>query len=296
MFKKLLIIFCLSLFAIAAITGCSVNNQAGTGSTNDAQPGKIMADFEELIGKEPGVEEVAGFITGNIGKVSKNEASEMVRQFEKVQKTNLPRYEEMFFNDQLQSKINAEYQAIITKSEIKDTQVRELVTKTLSSGYKIETAEGTYFPIIDYEFYKQFSPYVTEDMKDYIAIMAVESSRVPAKDAALVIEWSEIVRRALAQEKFINTHKDSVKVEDVKLLYKKYSTFIFYGANNTPLFSYESNTMNPEAKEVYINAVKNAKDSRILKAMEEFLNLVKNNNYKLTGEAEKFRDDFIQRI
>lgn len=295
MFKKLFIIISISLIAIAAVAGCSANHQADP-PLNDAQSGNVMSKFEELLGNEPGVEEVAGFIDENVGKVSKNDASEMVAQFEKIQKENLPQYENMFFNDELQSKINAEYQAIIDKSEIKDTQVKELVTKTTSSGYKVETAEGTYFPIIDYGFYKKFSSYVTADMKDYIDIMAVESNKVPAKDAALVIEWDEIVRRALSQEEFINTHKESVKAGEMKLVYKKYATFILYGANNTPLFRYESGTIDPEAKEVYSKAIKDTGNSRLLKGLEEFLSIIKNNNYKLTGEAEKFRDDFIQKL
>ncbi|TEB15874.1 hypothetical protein Psfp_01817 [Pelotomaculum sp. FP] len=96
------------------------------------------------------------------------------------------------------------------------------------------------FPIIDYSFYKKFSAFVTPDLKDYIDIMAEESDQVPAKDAALVIGWDEVLRRALNQEEFINAYKDSMKVDEVRELYKKYLTFTLYGLNNTPLFSYES--------------------------------------------------------
>ncbi|MDD4238703.1 MAG: hypothetical protein PHT62_09115 [Desulfotomaculaceae bacterium] len=73
-----------------------------------------------------------------------------------------------------------------------------------------------FFPIIDYGFYENFSSYVTPDMKDCIDIMAVESEQVPAKDAALVIGWDGVIKRALNQEAFINTHKDSIRINEVK--------------------------------------------------------------------------------
>jgi len=48
---------------------------------------------------------------------------------------------------------------------------------------------------------KKYSEYVTEDVKEYINIMAEESNNPPAKDAALVVGWDEVLKRALNQEK-----------------------------------------------------------------------------------------------
>ena len=98
------------------------------------------------------------------------------------------------------------------------------------------------------------------------------------------------------QEKFINTYKDSVKINEVKQLYKKYVTFTLYGLNNTPLFSYNSRTMVPKAKGVYLAAVADTGGSEFLKTLAGFLDLIKNNNYKLTGEAEKYRGDVIKKL
>lgn len=133
-------------------------------------------------------------------------------------------------------------------------------------------------------------------MKNYIDIMAEESNKVPAKDAALVIGWDEVLKRALNQENFINNHKDSVKANEIKQLYKKYVTFTLYGLNNTPLFRYDSRTLDPKAREVYLNAVNNAGNSEFLKALGGFLDLVKNNNYKLTNEVEEYRGNVSKKL
>lgn len=294
MLKKLaLIILCLSLVVAA---GCTPKKQTELDTPIELKANTIMNDFYTLTQKDSSVEEVANFVNNNIFNVSKEDASKMVDQFEKIQKKNLPQFENMFNDDGIQNKINSEYKSITAQSDIKDTELKELLAKTKNSGYKVETAEGFFFPIIDYGFYKNFSSCVTPDMKDYIDIMAEESNRVPAKDAALVIGWDEVLKRALNQETFIYTHKDSVKVNEVKQLYKKYFTFTLYGLNNTPLFSYDSKTMNPKAREVYLNAAANAGNSEFLKALGGFLDLVKNNNYKLTNEAEKYRDNVIREL
>lgn len=294
MLKKMApLILCLFLIVSA---GCTAKKQAGTNPPAETKASTVMNDFNSLTQKDPSVEDVAVFINNNLANVSKEDAAKLVDEFEKIQKKNLQQFENMFISDSMQNKINSEYKSITNQSDIKDKEVKELLDKTKNSGYKVETAERTFFPIIDYSFYKKFSACVTPDMKDYIDIMAEESDKVPAKDAALVIGWDEVLKRALNQEKFINTHKDSVKINEVKELYKKYVTFTLYGANNTPLFSYDSKTLNPNAKDVYINAAANAGNSEYLKTIGEYLDLLKNNNYELTSEVGTYRDNVIKEL
>ncbi|TEB06063.1 hypothetical protein Psch_03105 [Pelotomaculum schinkii] len=294
MFKKLTpIILCL-LVVVAA--GCTAKKQTEPKPPAEPKANTVMNDFQILTQEDAGVEEVANFINNNIASVSKEDASKLVDEFEKIQQKKLPQFESMFAEDAIQSKINTEYKSITAQADVKDNELKELLASTKNSGYKVETAEGMFFPIIDYSFYKKFSAFVTPDMKDYIDIMAEESDQVPAKDAALVIGWDEVLRRALNQEEFINAYKDSMKVDEVRELYKKYLTFTLYGLNNTPLFSYESKALDPKAREVYENAAANAGNSEFLKTLGGYLDLLKDNNYKLTNEVEKYRDNVIKEL
>ena len=298
MLRKLaLIIICLGL-AVAAV-GCYGENPKGPDKTGEQKTAEVMDEFQSLIErdsqKDTIVEEVAAFIENNIKHVSREDASKMVNEFEKLQKEYLPQLENMFFNEELQAKIYNEYESITKPSTIKDPALKELITKTKNSGYRVETAEGTYFPIIDYEFYKKYRDHVTADLQDYIDIMAVESNNVPAKDAALVIGWDEIVKRALNQERFINTHSGSEKIGEIRQLYQKYITFILYGCNNTHLFSYDTKTLNPQAREAYLNAVANNGNSELLKDLEEYLNVVIKNDNKLTSQVEEYRNSLLNK-
>lgn len=154
----------------------------------------------------------------------------MINEFEMIQKKNLSRIEEKFYDSEIQNKIYEMYEPEFdlnkindrnTINMINDQELRELLLEIRSSGYKVETAEGMFFPIINYEYYQRYSFYVSSDMKEYIEIMTAESNKVPAKDAALVITWDEVLKRALSQEKFIIQYPESLKINDVKDLYIK---------------------------------------------------------------------------
>ena len=289
MFKKLvLVILCLSLVVAA---GCNTENQTEPNTPSNQQANTVLDQFQTITQQITSAEEVANFLINNISNAPKEDAAKMVDEFERIQIEFLPQFESVVFETDMQNKINTEYQSITDQAEIDDPELKELITKTQNSGYKVETAEGMYFPVIDYEFYKNFSAHVTTDMQDYIDITAEESNHVSAKDAALIISWDEIIQRALKQENFINAHPDSMKVDEIKQLHHKYVTFTLYGANNTPLFSYDSKTIDPQARDVYVNAVTDNGNSEFLKTLDGFLNVVKNNDNKLTTQVEQYRTD-----
>ncbi|HPD00097.1 MAG TPA: hypothetical protein PLA01_01960, partial [Acetivibrio sp.] len=78
---------------------------------------------------------------------------------------------------------------------------------------------------------------------------------------------------------------------------KKYLTYTLFGLNNTPLFSYDSNTMNSEAKKAYLDVLaSNSKDSGYLKILSGFMSLLEENGYKLTGEVEEYWDEVMEKL
>jgi len=123
--------------------------------------------------------------------------------------------------------------------------------------------------------------------------MSAESDQPPAKDAALVIGWDELLRRAAAQEKFITQYGNSVRLDAVHQLYNRYITFVFYGANNTPLFDYEGSSLNTRAKRDYQAAVASGENSRLFKAVGDYLAIIAKNNDKLTAEVDQFRKSAV---
>ncbi len=267
----------------------------------------IMQKFNDLLQMEKGVKSVLDFINNNISIISEEKASQMISEFENLQRNHLSRLEEQYYDNDLQKKIYKTYQNSFDLSKINDInelnklddhELKELLVETRNSGYKVETAEGMFFPIINYQFYQQYSTYLTTDMEEYVRIMSVESDQVPAKDAALVVGWNEVVNRALSQEEFIIQYPDSIKLDNIKELYNKYLTFIFYGLNNTPLFSYDLKMIETEAWKIYSELVKSnqARNSSLLESLNQFLKLLERNDYKLTDEVKNYRKRVVEDI
>lgn len=259
---------------------------------------KIMPEFAALVGENPKPDVLIEFIDKNIARVSRENVSTMLEELEKSQKNNLLKLEDKYYSGEaIQRGLSEIYEPGFDLSKlenIKDAELKSLLEETRNKGYKVETAEGTFFPIMNYEYLKKYSPYATEAMKAYINIMAEETNKVPAKDAALMIGWDEIVSRALAQEAFIKKYGDSSRVESVKELMKKYTVFMLFGLNNTPLFSYDTKTMDKEAKEAYAIAVKDNGGSELMQLIGRYMEILEKSDYKLSDEAEKFRKGAIE--
>ncbi|MGE5632666.1 MAG: hypothetical protein ACM3TR_16490 [Caulobacteraceae bacterium] len=314
MINRKLLAGVLLVSVIAVQIGCSpVDNSKGVNGSGTKQEetnkqakdekekqAAIAADFKALVDKESGVQELIGFIDKNISSVSKDVASIMITGLEEAQKKYLPDLEKEFYSDvSIQEKMLKEYPRGFDMGKIdnvKDEKLKKLLVETRDSGYKVETAEGMYFPIINYQFYKKYSSYATPDIAEYVNIMSVESDKVPAKDAAIVIGWDEVLNRASSQEKFLEKYGDSIRADDIKELYKKYVTFALYGANNTPMFSYGKKLMDNEAKGIYAKVAASNEGGKLKEIIAGFFDTVKKNGYKLTDEVDQYRKGIIDNI
>lgn len=294
------------LIGAGLLTGCTtmVSNDTGSNKAADKNPpaveeskqDKIMPEFMALVEGNPKPNALIEFMDKNIAKVSKTDVSKMLEELEKARKSYLPALEEKYYGESIQKSLSEIYMIDFDLDKIYDTEdaeLKSLITETRDMGYKVETAEGMFFPIMNYEYMKKFSPYVADDMKDYINIMAVETNKVPAKDAALIISWDEVIERALAQEGFIKKYVSSSEIGSMKELQKKYLIFMLYGLNNTPLFSYDTKMMDSEAKEAYTKAVKDNGGSDLMQLLGKYMEVSEKSNYKLSEEVDKFRKDAV---
>lgn len=300
---RLGLISVLSVFLITGLlTGCTSNTEPVTPPSPVVQETQIdeaaiMVNYKKLIesGTEP--KAVFEFLNENAKVLSKENVTLIVNGLKKLQKEYLPKLEGKYYDKtEIQTDLAKIYLAKKDMNDPKNIEteaLKNLIDETVKSGYKVETAEGMFFPIINYSFYKNYSKYLPEDLNGYIEIMSVESDKVPAKDAALVIGWDEMIERALKQEAFIKKYADSSKLPEISELYKKYLTFTFLGLNNTPLFAYDGNVMVEDAKKVYTNIDFTTNDSQLKKDLKDFMELLKASNYKLTPEIDKFRKDII---
>lgn len=159
--------------------------------------------------------ELIRYMDKNITAVSKQNAATLLMGLERIQKVNLPKWQKKFENEALQEEMAKVYRnngwTLADLSGIQDSDLKSIVLEAIGNGYKVETAEGFFFPVIDYAFCKKYRAALPPDMVAYIEIMAVESDKTPVKDAGLMIGWEEILKRALSQEKFHKEYRSSAR-------------------------------------------------------------------------------------
>ena len=253
---------------------------------------KALDGYNSLVANNPTPQQLMKYLTGNLQAVEPEEASAMLLKLEDVQKKSLEALENKYNDEDIQKKLGSIWKTnfdINAAISTEDADLKALLEETRDGGYKVETAEGTYFPIMDYGAYRGFSQFVTVDIKEYIDLMAVESDKVPAKDASLVIGWDEVLTRAVNQERFLADYPDSKRLEKVRELYSKYLTFAFLGIDNTPAFDRDSKVMVSGLKEAYGKFLTSNTDQRLGQRFRNYVELLEKNNYKLTKEVEDYR-------
>ncbi|OMF10939.1 hypothetical protein BK131_23190 [Paenibacillus amylolyticus] len=155
--------------------------------------------------------------------------------------------------------------------------------------------EGSLYPIMNYMAFQKYISYVKPDIKQYINIMAVETSNLAADDGALVIGYQEILNRAMNQERFLNKYPKSNRVKQVNNLMNNYTLYTFYGLNNTPLFDYETNKMTTNAQKGYKAVLQrnSSEDSAFLTKLQKFMDIVTDAKFEKTTAVEKWLEQNI---
>lgn len=159
--------------------------------------------------------------------------------------------------------------------QIKDEQARTLVQDAIDGGYKLETTEGFYFPVVDYGKLKRADTQVTPAMKDYVALLAVESDQKSASDGGLVIERSEAVARAAQAEAYVVAHPDAPERGQAEDLFAtRYIPFLLMGLDNTPVFDFDTFKLDSQVKAALEKAIADYPGTVTAKLAQEFLAIV----------------------
>ncbi|GGG77636.1 hypothetical protein [Paenibacillus radicis (ex Gao et al. 2016)] len=281
-----LITIAVVIIAVAAACGKKEENdglQQG-GNAKEAASKKegegqddLLNKFRATVKQAKEAADIVSFLNENMGKAGQANADIMIRELNAFYQTDLPRTQEQFYQPNVQEILLASEQPITAANaaSFEDKAVRQLVVTKLSGGYRLEQAEGTIFPIVDYAMQQKFSAYLSDALKQYVALKAVESSKPAAKDAGLVISWDELAERAVMAETFVSDYPDSPERAEVLQLYTdSYLSMYIYGLNNTPIFDYDTYKLKPETKASYEKLQANHPNTVTAETVKRFLEVL----------------------
>ncbi|MFD1886321.1 hypothetical protein [Paenibacillus wenxiniae] len=220
-----------------------------------------------------------------------------VLQLENAYMKHMDYASNLIYKESIQDALLRNYKANMTINQAAATLTnkadREALQQLGAMGYGLETSEGVFYPIIDYPAFSTFYNYIHGDIIDYINIMAAEVKAPTSYDAGIVISPTELLKRGLATEAFLNRYPVSNRRTAVEDNYRLMKFYIFYGSDNTPLFDPQTQEIDPlfEAgyrKSLNSYSAQQIKNSRLLTDLSDLLKLVDQNGGKGTDAVEQF--------
>ncbi|WP_339189870.1 hypothetical protein MKX33_07010 [Paenibacillus sp. FSL R5-0490] len=282
------------LSGVAAAASSSTDTKVTTASSTT-----IYKTFQSMLYKKNGLPAADIYLESHIDQVTIYHATLMVLQLENARNKALTAMTDRLLVPNVQDKMikaykwNDSFTQLMSRTN--DTSLRALLQQARDSGYRLVMLEGSLYPIMNYMAFQKYISYVKPDIKQYINIMAVETSNLAADDGALVIGYQEILNRALNQERFLNEYPKSNRVQQVKNLMNNYTLYTFYGLNNTPLFDYETNNMTANAQKGYKAVLQrnSSEDSSFLTKLEKFMDIVTEAKFEKTTAVEKWLEQNV---
>ena len=172
------------------------------------------------------------------------------------------------------------------------------VTKSLAAnGFRIVTAEGTVFPIVDCrKFQAFFAPKTTPGMAAYINQRTSEQNNPMFSDGGVIIPLEEVADQAAFWEKFNAGNPWFPLREETKHSEEWLRLVLVNGSDNTPAFSYETDDIDGEFKNVWAYIQQKYPGTELGKTVKQMADLCAAENWKRTKKVEAYQQEVARRF
>lgn len=274
---------------------------------SEAEQQQILESFKQSIAENPGIEgmdALAVILTDQIESLSPEFAERFLSLFETAQIKALEQDERYggvsdglaakLYEDKLFAKDDLTKLMDDPKS-IDDVALTDEIQGYKNAFYTIETQEGMYYLVVDYNNYLAYQAQVGDWYSEYLKVMARELSAKTFSDAAMVISLDEMWERVTAAESLLSRVQNetlSVELEESHQRLQQYFVMmmnaLIYGGNNTPVYAYDTNAMSEERITFYESHAFGSK-SPIYNAFEAFKQIAREDGYKLSDRVNAAR-------
>ncbi len=202
----------------------------------------IMNDFNALIGGDYNSEEIIPFIDANIMKLSQIEADIMIDELENKLVGDKEDLMNRIFatdkDDELMAIGGTEKYFPEEKiSAIKNSELKEEIQNAYKNMYRLVNLEGEFYPIVDYSKLVKFSNNISDELREYLEIMAMDSDDMPFADGSITISFKELADRIIKTEGHLNKYIEGLRNEKLLELYEIKLNAYMKGLPNTPIYN-----------------------------------------------------------
>ncbi|MFD1886320.1 hypothetical protein [Paenibacillus wenxiniae] len=272
---------------------------AGTtpATSNSAAAQKAYNLFVQQLQKPTTLAQARATLLKSISQFDRYRATIAVLQLENAYNKHRSFADDLIYSSTVQLALENVYKPGMTMKQaaaaVTGKTARQALQQLSDMGYRLQTVEGSYYPDIDYPAFSPLLPYVTPDIRDYMNIMATEAKAPTMDDNGIMITPTELLKRGLMIESFVNTYATSNRRAEMVRQYKNSQLNIFYGALNTPVFDANTMKMNSEFEADYRKVLAGytadqIKKSVILTDLSALFQLLKQTNGKQPDQVKQF--------
>lgn len=262
---------------------------------------EILNEFNLIDKTVENIELIFNFIDENIKDSNPELASDMVRTVISLCEDYRPVFVNKFSDPDITGTIYAHSSVVIEDGKLelealKDTnneKVRDVIEEAINKKYKLIMIEGMIEPIVDYEAYDVYMPYLSAEMNDYLDIKIDESKKPAVMDAAVTIPADDFVERILKSMEYLENYPDSPGYEEISRL-KDWKMWIYLGGiDNSPVFGQDGKILPTKLNE-FESMLNRYSDTGFGEILASYLELLEQENYTRTEKVNEFLDDLYK--
>ena len=167
------------------------------------------------------------------------------------------------------------------------------VTRQLAAaGMSLGTAEGMIFPTVDYKRLQDFfGNKLTPAMREYLAQTTKEEADPMYDDGGIMIPLETVAERAFFWEQFNKKYPWFVRREETANSERWAGTALLCGADNTPIYDFESEKINEDHKNAWKSVLSKYPGSTLATDTKAFYDLCEAEAWKMTPKVRAWMEE-----
>ncbi len=187
---------------------------------------------------------------------------------------------------------DSDYEAI--SKETFDMNKHPATKSMAESGFCLAEGEGMIFPVVDWQKLGAFfATKVTPPMKQYMEQNIAEQKNQLWSDGGIMIPLEEVADRAAWWEKFNQANPYFVRSEETKNSQESLLFLLIFGADNTPAFNYEDQSVTEDFKKAWAYVQQKYAGTEVGKSVKEIADLVAAEGGKKTKKVEALIERYM---
>lgn len=172
-----------------------------------------------------------------------------------------------------------------TRTTLQDS----LATAWGPRGVRITSSEGSYFPAVNTaSLAVSFRSSLSAQGRQYVNARVADEAVPLSDDAALLIPWTELARRAARWESLADSLSGSVFEREAEQWHALYRSILFTGLDNARVFDLETGVVSDSVRAAYAFARDSLSNSKVATDAADFLELLRRETWRETAAVKEF--------